>query len=234
MQNQVPAGTRAGRRDGAPAVPDVAVAIAQQRLAKRGAQYSKEVRRLLDAGLDVMRRCGTTSRPRVVDIVAAAGLSNDAFYRHFASKEALVAAIIEDGSSRLASYLAHQMAKAATPEAKVRRWVEGVMSQAADDDLASTTLAVLWNGGTLGCEVGSHRPSTTAPLAALLVEPFRQLASSDPATDASLAAHAVVGVLSDCLWQQVRPTRARIDHLTKFCLRAVRTEATEPEVAARP
>ena len=41
---------------------------------------------------------GTTSRPRVADIVAEAGLSNDAFYRHFASKDALVAALVEDGA----------------------------------------------------------------------------------------------------------------------------------------
>ncbi len=86
-----------------------------------------------------MRKCGTAASPRVADIVAAAGLSNDAFYRHFASKEALVAAILEDGSARLASYLDHQMAKVSTPADKVRRFVEGVMSQAADEDIAATT-----------------------------------------------------------------------------------------------
>ena len=84
---------------------DLADAIAKQSLARREAQYASEVRRLLDAGLEVMRECGTASSPRVADIVAAAGLSNDAFYRHFASKEALVAAILEDGSARLTSYL---------------------------------------------------------------------------------------------------------------------------------
>jgi AcrR family transcriptional regulator len=202
----------------------VAETIAHQRLAKRGAQYSSEVRRLLDAGLEVMRRCGTTSRPRVADIVAAAGLSNDAFYRHFASKEALVAAIIEDGSTRLASYLAHQMSKAPTPDEKVRCWVEGVMSQAADDDLASTTLAVLCNGGTIGGKLGTSRPSTTAPLAALLREPFAARGSTDPQADAALCAHAVVGVLSDFLWRQAKPTRAQIDHVTEFCLRAIARE----------
>ena len=47
--------------------------IARETLARRGAGYETEVRRLLDAALDVMRRCGTASRPRVADIVAAAG-----------------------------------------------------------------------------------------------------------------------------------------------------------------
>src|SRR5215813_1575546 len=106
---------------------------AQEALAKREAAYADEVRRLLDAGLDVMRRCGTTSHPRVADIVAAAGLSNDAFYRYFPSKDALVGALLDDGANRLQGYLAHQMEKERTPEAQVRRWVEGVLSQADDE-----------------------------------------------------------------------------------------------------
>jgi AcrR family transcriptional regulator len=194
---------------------------AQQRLAERGAQYSDEVRRLLDAGLAVMRRCGTTSRPRVADIVAEAGLSNDAFYRHFHSKEAIVAAILDDGSARLASYLSHQMAKAPRPEDKVRRWAEGVMSQAADAEIAASTLAVMWNGATVGGSLGTARPSTTVPLAKLLEEPFAAGGSNDPAGDAALCAHAVVGRLSDYLWAERKPTRAEIAHVTEFCLRVI-------------
>ena len=135
----------------APTPDDVAARVAAQTLAARGAAYASEVRRLLDAALEVMRRCGTTSRPRVADIVAAAGLSNEAFYRHFPSKDALVAALLDDGAGRLRSYLEHQMAKASGPEQQVRRWIEGVLSQ-SDDDIAATTRAVLWNGGSAGPE----------------------------------------------------------------------------------
>ena len=84
MQNTIP--SPAGR------------SAAQEALARREAAYAEEVRRLLDAALDVMRSCGTEKRPRVADIVAAAGLSNDAFYRHFRSKDALVAALVDDGA----------------------------------------------------------------------------------------------------------------------------------------
>jgi AcrR family transcriptional regulator len=200
---------------------DVAEAIAQQTLAKRGTHYADEVRRLLDAGLEVMCRSGTASSPRVSDIVSAAGLSNDAFYRHFASKEALVAAIIEDGAARLVSYLDHQMAKARTPEGRVRRWVEGVLAQGADEDVAATTRAVLWNGGRISDNLGSNRPSHAAWLATLLREPFAQLGSAHPDADAMLVSHAVIGLLSDCLWQDARPTQAEIDHIVEFCLAAV-------------
>ena len=197
---------------------DVAARIARETLARRGPDYAGEVRRLLDAALDVMRACGTTSRPRVADIVTAAGLSNDAFYRHFRSKDALVAALLEDGTERLCSYLAHQMGKEATPQGKVRRWVEGVLGQAADEEIAATTLAVLWNGGSVGEGLPSGRPSSSRPLAALLRAPFADLASAEPDLDATLAAHAVVGVLSDHLWDRARPSPAAIDHVVEVCL----------------
>jgi AcrR family transcriptional regulator len=192
--------------------------IVRRTLSKREDQYASEVRRLLDAGLEVIRRCGTSSRPRVADIVAEAGLSNEAFYRHFRSKEALVAAILEDGSERLRSYVAHQMAKAPTPERQVRCWVEGVLGQ-ADEDIAATTLAVLWNGSGVGDAAGGHFVS--APVASLLLEPFTALGSATPELDAVLAAHATFGLLSDCLWQRVQPTPAEVEHVGDFCLRAV-------------
>ncbi len=204
---------------------DVASRIAGQTLAKRGPDYVAEVRRLLDAGREVMRRCGTGSRPRVADIVAEAGLSNDGFYRHFASKDALVAAILDDGTDRLVSYLAHQMAKETTPQAKVRRWVEGVLAQAADEEIAATTLAVLWNAGSLGRATALPHTSTGARLATLLREPFEELHSSDPVLDSELVAHAVVGRLNDLLWRHARPTRSEIGHLVGFCLATARSGA---------
>ena len=207
-----------GASDGAANGDAVVERVASRAVAKRSAAYKDEVRRLLDAGLEVMRRCGTASRPRVTDIVAAAGLSNEAFYRYFASKDALVAAILEDGTERLGSYVAHGMAAEATPEGKVRRWVEGVLSQAADDDIASTTLAVLWNAGSLGSDLTSGPPFATGPLATLLRQPFADLGSPDPDLDASLAAHATVGMLADWLWKRARPTATDVEGVVAFCL----------------
>jgi AcrR family transcriptional regulator len=197
---------------------DLASRIAQQTLSRRGADYAGEVRRLLDAAMVVMRRCGTDSRPRVADIVAEAGLSNDAFYRYFPSKDALVAAILEDGTERLLSYLAHQMAKEPAPERQVRRWVEGVLAQAADEESAATTLAVLWNGSS----VGEGLPSASRPLGALLREPFAELGSEDPELDADFVAHAVVGMMSSLLWERSRPSRADVAHMVERCLAVAR------------
>lgn len=216
-----------------PATPGVAERIAQQTLAPRGAGYAEEVRRLLDAGLAVMRRGGTERRPRVADIVAEAGLSNDAFYRHFPSKDALVTAILEDGAERLSSYLSHQMAKAATPQDQVRRWVDGVLAQ-ADASIAATTLAVLWNGGSVGGGVGAGRHFAAAPLALLLRAPFAALGSTDPALHAALATHATLGILSDHLWAGTQPTGDELDAITAFCLGAATTPRALDGLRADP
>jgi AcrR family transcriptional regulator len=199
---------------------DVTGRIVRNSLAKREGEYADEVRRLLDAALEVMRKCGTDSRPRVADIVAAAGLSNEAFYRHFRSKDALVTALLEDGAERLRSYLTHHLAKERTPEGRVRRWVAGVLSQ-ADGDVAATTLAVLWNGGTAAGGLAAGRHFASSPLASLLEEPFADLGSQAPELHAALAAHATLGTLSDLLWRRVEPTSADIDRVTAFCVRAV-------------
>ncbi|MEU6140479.1 TetR/AcrR family transcriptional regulator [Streptomyces sp. NPDC047081] len=210
------------RNDVSDRPPDgVADRIAQRALARRGAHYAGEVRALLDAAREVMRRCGTGSRPRVADIVTAAGLSNEAFYRHFRSKDALVAAIMEDGAGQLCGYLTHQMAKEPTPEGKVRRWVEGVLAQAMDEDTAATTLAVMWNAQSVGEGFLAGQPTIAGLLADLLRAPYAELGSADAELDASLAAHATVGKLADHLWRRVPPTGADVDHVTRFCLRTV-------------
>ena len=202
-----------------PKAGDVAARTAAHTLAARTAGYPNEVRRLLDAGLAVVIRNGTSSRPRVADIVAEAGLSNDAFYRHFPSKDSLVAALIEEGSERLFSYAAHQITKEPTPEGQVRRWVEAVLAQARGD-VAESTLAVMWNGASSG-GVDAGRHPAASRLATLLHAPFIALGSDNPEMDSRLAAHATLGTLFDFLWRRRDPTEAELDRVTRFCLRAV-------------
>jgi AcrR family transcriptional regulator len=209
IRNAIPTGDLAGR-------------IALRTLARRGSGYADEVRRLLDAALVVMSRCGTDRRPRVSDIVREARLSNEAFYRHFRSKDDLVVALVEEGALRLRGYLEHQMAKAPSPEDRVRCWVTGVLAQ-AHGEVAATTLSVIWNGGGLAGGLAGGGERARAPLAALLEQPFAELGSAAPAADATLAAHAVLGRLSDYLWRRHEPTPAEIDLAVAFCLRAGRS-----------
>ena len=199
----------------------VVTRLAQRALARREAGYTEEVRRLLDAGMDVMRRSGTSSSPRVADIVRAAGLSNDAFYRHFTGKDALVAAIVEAGAERLVGYLGHQMGKVDDPEGQLRRWVEGIMAQAADVEVAETTRAVLWNGSSVGDSSRRDESTTFAPIAALLLAPLAALGSADPDRDAAVMVQAVMGRMQEFLWRRAEPGADDIEHVVRFCLAAV-------------
>ena len=85
--------------------PSLAEQAARRSTAELVASRADEAQRLMDAGLAVMERNGTTRRPTVSEIVREAGLSNQAFYRHFASKDDLVAAIVDAGARRLVGYL---------------------------------------------------------------------------------------------------------------------------------
>lgn len=211
--------------DGRGGTDDVLERVVQRALSQRGLTYEEEVRRLMRAGLEVMVRCGTSASPRVSDIVAAAGLSNDAFYRYFPSKGALVGALLEDGAAQLRSYLEHQMAKEPTAEGQVRRWAEGVLTQARGE-VAATTRAVMWNAPTAGSGAPYGRHFASEVLAGLLVGPFTELGSGAPATAARLAAHAVLGALSDHVWAGTEPADDEREQIVAFCLAAARAPGT--------
>ena len=155
-------------------------------LADRYEAYTDEVRRLLDAAFSVMRRTGSVS-PRVSEIVREAGLSNQAFYRHFASKDELLVAVLDDGLQQLVDYLGHVMAKADTPLGQVRRWVEGILAQAVDAQAASSTRPFVVNSLRLRDqfrdEVQRSDERLKAPLrAALAAVPTADRATRRPST----------------------------------------------------
>lgn len=173
-----------------------------------------EVQRLLDATLVVIRHTGVESPPKVADIVAEAGLSNQAFYRHFASRDDLLAAVAEAGAARLVSYLEHQMGKADRPAEQIAAWIRGVLGQAAKPSVARDTRAVVSSGRR------SRRPIAVphgAP--ALLVEPLRRFGSVDAERDAEVIGAAVFGRLEFHLWVRP-PSEEDTEHLVGFCLAA--------------
>ena len=206
--------------DAAGGAGDVAERIAAATASRRRRpDYPAEVRALLDAARKVI---ATTGKARVADIVAEADLSNDAFYRHFPSKDDLVAALSQDGAERVAASLARRMAEQPDPEAQVRVWVTGLLEQASVDK-AGQNLAVINVSTNFNTAIptGAHELSRL-PLARLLHAPFAALGSPDPELDAELVTHAVTNRLAGHLWAGTAPTPAEIDYLTAFGLRTAR------------
>ncbi|HEX5587447.1 MAG TPA: TetR/AcrR family transcriptional regulator, partial [Acidimicrobiia bacterium] len=152
----------------------------------------------------------------------AAGLSNQAFYRHFPSRDELVAAVAEAGAHRLVEYAAHQMGKEATPAGQIRAWIVAVLSQAGNPEVAHATRAVLWNLRVLPRPVGDPDTSSMHAWAGeLLVAPLAELGSPDPARDAAAVTDVAFGRLDHHLWGPA-PTAEDVDHVVAFCLAAVR------------
>ena len=187
--------------------------LADRSLADRRETYATEIRALLDAALTVMRREETID-PRVSDIVRTAGLSNQAFYRHFRGKDELLVALLDDGRQRLVATIERRMAgaKAKGPAGQVRAWVEVVLAQARDPEAAAATRPFAINGDRLAVEF----PDETRRSRDRLVEPLRAVVSD---ADALAIYHLTMGTVHDALVHRHTPTRAEVDRLVAFALR---------------
>jgi AcrR family transcriptional regulator len=234
-QNQVPLWQHGGLRAVGPATADSRRTVVTEppailstpslasRAATRAAEtrarlHETEVGRLLDAGLELMRAGGAERPPRVADIVRAAGLSNQAFYRYFESKDALVAAVIDAGQRRLVGYVLHQSAKGTTPQDRLRRAVQAVADQAADEQVAEATRAVMGNV-TRSSDLGGARIGQLHDLLAAVLAPIlRDLGSTDPVRDPATVAAIVVALMQDHLWRGTAPGPADVDHAVAFAL----------------
>src|SRR4030095_13138049 len=116
----------------------VAARSARRAIAAREATHDEAVRRLVEASFALIRETGSLE-PSVAAIVERAGLSNQAFYRHFHSKDELLLGVLDEGFRLLASYLGHRVAGADGAEAKIRTWISGLLEQALQRDPAAAS-----------------------------------------------------------------------------------------------
>ena len=105
---------------------------------RRRLTYENEVKRLVDAGFALVQRTGRLE-PTVGDIVAEAGLSNQAFYKHFHSKDELLLAMLEEGILLLRSYIEHRVSSGSNPTERVHNWLWGILEQALSEQAAAAT-----------------------------------------------------------------------------------------------
>lgn len=73
----------------------------------------------------------------VAAVLHRAQLSTRAFYRHFESKDQLVAAVFLEATRNEVLRLRTKMAAAATPDAAVAAWIEGRLDLAFDENIES-------------------------------------------------------------------------------------------------
>ena len=112
--------------------------FAERAVADQHGVATAEIRQLIDATYRVIAASGRFDPP-IRAILAEAGLSNPAFYRHFQSKDELMLVMLDEGRRQLVDYLAHRTAAVPDEREKLAEWVRGVLAQAADPQAARRT-----------------------------------------------------------------------------------------------
>ena len=185
------------------------------------AEYAEQITRVLEATYDLIERSGNVD-PSLREILRETGLSTQAFYRYFQSKDELFLLLLDDGRRRILGYLEHRMQRESTPEDRVRAWVEGVLAQAANERAASRTRPFVANQERLAEAFPAEQQASVDLLIDQLAAEITQLA---PATDARRDAVAIYrlafATLQHHLVHGTRPNARETDHVVGFCLRGV-------------
>ncbi len=196
---------------------------ASRAVSHRYATYLTEVRQLIDAGYRVMQRAEGVD-PRVGEIVREAGLSNQAFYRHFRSKDELLIAILDDGLRKLVDYLEHRMKKSKTPLDRVRAWIEGVLAQASNRKAARATRPFALGGMRLQDRFPVEARASIEHLKQPLVRAIddARTRGDAPGADAMRDAEAIYQLAMGCmqrhLVERVAPSARDVEQLVAFAL----------------
>jgi AcrR family transcriptional regulator len=97
-----------------------------------------ERRKIMDAAVRVMARNGY-GHMAVGDVLAEAQLSTTSFYRHFHSKDALLAAVIRRDGESAQRTLQRAIAVAAGPVAELQAWLDGMLDHFYEPRRAART-----------------------------------------------------------------------------------------------
>jgi AcrR family transcriptional regulator len=215
MQNEILESSAADR--------PLALRSVERALAGRRAAYQEEVRRFVEAGFRLVRESGELE-PRVSEIVAAAGLSNHAFYKHFRSRDELLVTLLDDGIRQLSSYLRHRMQGADSPRARIRCWIEGLCEQALNPRAAAATRPFAIGRGRLAERFPAEVAESERRLTGLVQEALAaarsagELPRCDPERDAATLYDLAMGWMQRKLAQSDPPSRSEAESLVEFAL----------------
>jgi AcrR family transcriptional regulator len=185
------------------------------------AEYAEQIGRVLEATYDLIERSGNVD-PSLREILRETGLSTQAFYRYFQSKDELFLLLLDDGRRRILGYLEHRMERATTPEGRVRAWIEGVLAQAANERAASRTRPFVANQERLAEAFPAEQQASVDLLIDQLAAEITALAhTADARRDAVAIYRLSFATLQHHLVHATRPNARETDHVVRFCLRGV-------------
>ena len=183
---------------------------------------------LIDSARVVLERRGGESFT-VHEVLSEAGLGTRAFYRHFASKEALVLAVFAQAAAQEADRLRDRIAGTDSALGAVTAWIEARLELAFDEQVDSTMRSLSLEAQVASQQMPDQLESAFDQMLDPLVEQLRrgQLDGSFAVADPGRAARAIHDVVwGETLrrWSEIGlrsdPATAK-EHALGFCLRAI-------------
>jgi AcrR family transcriptional regulator len=163
-----------------------------------------EVDRILGAAEAVLAARGYEGL-RVDDVLAEAGLSTRAFYRHFRGKAELFVALFDREADRAHERLRAKVDAVADPEAKVRTWIASTLALAYDARVARRTVVFLVARPVIARDFPDEIEATLRSQRRLLEDAIAagrdagRFPNADPAVDAVAIHHLCTGLMTDQL-----------------------------------
>ena len=195
----------------------------ERTLAQRRDTYVQEVQAVVDATYRLIARTGSFD-PKLREILRETGLSTQAFYKHFRSKDELMLVLLDDGRRRLVGYLEHRMDKVLDPTDKLRAWIEGVLAQASDPEVAARTRPFLAHQDRLAEQFPEEQQQSVDLLVGLVATVIETMPGprnkQSVRRDAQAVYELVMGTLHRHVARGTRPAPAEVDHLVRFCVKA--------------
>jgi AcrR family transcriptional regulator len=172
---------------------------------------------ILAAAMEVLRG-KEGEEVTVSDILAAAGLSTRAFYRHYETKEDVIRALYEQDARSFGAYLQRRVAMADRPDAAVEVWIYEMLGLAYDRRRAER-VAALSSSVVLRAVAGSRSQQLGTDL---LVEPLRTVLAE------GLAGGWFPASVPDVDVRTIRAITGEVAHWTRSGIAKLsRREATE-------
>jgi AcrR family transcriptional regulator len=198
----------------------------ERTVAGRRAEYGQEMRRIVDTTFSLIERTGSLE-PSMREILAETGLSTQAFYRYFASKDELMLALLDEGRRRLVETLQRRMSRSSDPSGQIRAWIEGVVAQADNAAVASRTRPWVLSEQRLAELFPREQHTSVELLLGLLAEPITRIQGTkrrlelDATTAASMVYQLTFAILRSHLVAGTKPDARATDALVVFCLRGL-------------
>lgn len=188
---------------------------------------AQTVERIVSAAARLMARDGELE-PNMRELMASAGISTRAFYRHFPSKAALISVVIEEIYNEMLDRLQQSVVASDSAERKLRGWIDATLDYAANPDLATRGRALVVHQAQLsrdyaGVYVEAGR-ALNAQVAAIIEQGVAEQAfvTTQVQSDARMIVSLIVATMQRHVILVSSPSAHESAQLADFVLRTLK------------